>query len=52
MAMGDFGGVPQDSNGARTKWPFIMNMGGGNQGLQVKVWLPDGLVDELAKRKR
>ena len=51
MAMGDFGDVPQDPNGARTKWPFIMNMGGGNQGLQVKVWLPDSLVDKLAKRK-
>eukprot|EP00943_MAST-04B_sp_MAST-4B-sp1_P004182 g4182.t1 len=40
----------QNSNVARKKLPFIMNMGGGNQDLQVKVWLPDNLIDELRKR--
>ena len=39
----------EDLDLPRNRWPFIMNMGGGGQGLTVKVWLPDTLVNELKR---
>ena len=39
----------EDLHLPRKRWPFIMNMGGGGQGLTVKVWLPDTLVNELKR---
>ena len=43
------GAENEDLDLPRKKWPFIMNMGGGGQGLTVKVWLPDTLVNELKR---